>query len=44
MMATALENLNKHLELAVRQFKIVSTRDSENIANKTVDLIDQSRS
>ena len=44
MMATALENLNKHLELAVRQLKIVSTRDSENIPNKTVDLIDQSRS
>ena len=44
-MATAVENLNKHLQLAVRQLKIVSIPDSEIIPDSsrssTFELVDQ---
>ena len=40
-MATAVENLNKHLQLAVRQLKIISIRDSEIIPDSTFEFVDQ---
>ncbi len=39
-MATAVENLHKHLQLAVRQLKIVSGTVSE-IPDTTFELVDQ---
>ncbi len=37
-MATAVENLNKHLQLAVRQLKIISGTVSE-IPDSTFELV-----
>ena len=39
-MATAVENLNEHLQLAVRQLKIISGTVNE-IPNSTFELVDE---
>jgi hypothetical protein len=39
-MATAVENLNKHLQLAVRQLKIISGTVNE-IPDSTFELVDE---
>ena len=39
-MANAVENLNKHLQLAVRQLKIISGTVNE-IPDSTFELVDQ---
>ena len=39
-MATAVENLNKHLQLAVRQLKIISGTVAE-IPDSTFELVDE---
>ncbi len=39
-MATAVENLKKHLQLAVRQLKIISGTEAE-IPDSTFELVDE---
>ncbi len=39
-MATAMENLNKHLQLAVRQLKIITGTVIE-IPDSTFDIVDE---
>ena len=39
-MATAVENLNKHLQLAVRQLKLISGTVNE-IPDSTFELVDE---
>ena len=39
-MATAVENFNKHLQLAVRQLKIISETVNE-IPDSTFELVDE---